>query len=382
LIQLKSTYIVEGYRLPVGKANGIYKNIIPEVLAGFLMAKLIEKHPFLKSETDEVILGCALGTGGNMARYATIDAGFDIKTPAFTVDAQCASGLKAIILADQQIKAGAHCIIAGGMESNSLTPKRQYQPNDQRSWGADTFYTEASFAPPQYGYDESLIKAAEYVAQKFNISKDTMMQWTVESHRKASYAINNGYFSQNIIPFSGNKKDQTIKVELTLERLQNAQTSQLIDQTNAAHLHDGACVHLVASNKFCDKHGLQPSFKLFASSTVAGPPNYAPMGVIWAVEDLLQKTGLKPDEIDLFEVNESFAVNALAFAQHFQVKPSKMNIFGGNLAFGHPFGASGAINLLHLIEAMKVTKAKRGIVAIAAAGGLGMAVLIEKSPEA
>ena len=121
----KATYIVEGVRLPVGKTNGIYKNVIPEVLVGELMAKLIEKHPFLKSETEEIILGCALGTGGNMARYASIEAGFEINTPAFTVDAQCASGLKAIILADQQIKTGSNCLMAGGMESNSLAPKRQ-----------------------------------------------------------------------------------------------------------------------------------------------------------------------------------------------------------------------------------------------------------------
>jgi acetyl-CoA C-acetyltransferase len=376
LIQLKSTYLVDGLRLPVGKANGVYKNVIPEVFTGYLLNHFREKYPFLQNELDEVILGCALGTGGNMARFALLEAGFAENIPAFTVDAQCASGLKAIILADNQIKAGANCILAGGMESNSLAPKRTYQPNDQRFINENANFTQASFAPDFFG-DSSLLKAAENVAKKYNISKESMMQWTAESHNKAIQAIDNEYFKDVILPYLGNEKDQTVKPNLTIETLQKSQTNQLIDYTNSAHLHDGACVHLIVSNYFCEKHNLQPSFKLFTSSSVAGAPTLAPMGVIWAVENIFQKTGLKPEDIDLYEVNESFAVNALAFGQHFQLKTSKMNIFGGNLAFGHPFGASGAINLLHLIQAMKLKNAKSGIVAIAAAGGLGMAVLVE-----
>lgn len=376
MIQLKSTYLIKGLRLPVGKANGIYKYTIPEVFTGHLLKHFLEKYSFLQNELDEIILGCALGTGGNMARYASLEAGFSENIPAYTIDAQCASGLKAIILADNQIKAGANCILAGGMESNSLAPKRFYQASDQRFINIDTNFTQAHFAPNKFG-DASLLNAAENVALKYNISKETMMEWAVESHQKASQSIENEYFNTSILPYFVNKKDQTIKPNLTFETLEKVQTNQLIDFTNAAHLHDGACVHLITSNYFCEKHNLKPSFKLQTSSTVAGSPTLAPMGVIWAVENIFQKTGLKPDDIDLFEVNESFAVNALAFARHFQIKTAKLNIFGGNLAFGHPFGASGAINLLHLMQAMKVRNAKNGIVAIAAAGGLGMAVLVE-----
>lgn len=371
------TNIIEAARIPIGKKNGIYKNIIPEVFTGFLLKSLIQKYPFLQSETDEIILGCALGTGGNMARYTTLEAGFSEKTSAYTVDAQCASGLKAIILADNQIKSGANCIIAGGMESNSLAPKRQYQPHDQRFVNVNTFFTEASFAPIKFG-ENSLLKAAENVAHKFNISKDSMIHWAVSSNIKANEAFENQYFNEIVLPYQNITADQTVKQNLTFERLNNTETNNLIDHTNTAHLHDGAAAHLLASDDFCDKYGLKPSFKIVASATAAGSPNLAPMGVIWATEKLLQKTGLKIDEIDLFEVNESFAVNALAFSQYFQVKPSKINIFGGNLAFGHPFGASGAINLLHLVQAMKVQNAKNGLVSIAAAGGLGMSVLIEK----
>jgi acetyl-CoA C-acetyltransferase len=371
-----STFIIEGLRIPIGKKNGIYKNIIPEVFTAFLLEEFRAKYSFLQNETDEIILGCAVGTGGNMARYTALQAGFSLNTAAYTIDAQCASGIKAIILADNQIKSGANCIIAGGMESNSLAPNRQYQPADQRFIDNETFYTEASFAPQNFG-EASLLKAAEKVALQFNISKKAMMQWSVESHLKAIKAIENEHFKEFILPYQQNKIDQSIKTQMTLERLIATQTDQLIDHTNTAHLHDGAAVHLLVSDVFCEKNKLKATFKIVATATAAGDPVMAPLGVIWATIKLLQETGLEIDEIALFEVNESFAVNALAFSQYFQINDSKMNIFGGNLAFGHPFGASGAINLLHLMAAMKAKNAKRGIVAIAAAGGLGMAVLIE-----
>lgn len=371
------SYIVEGIRLPIGKVNGIYKRVIPEVFTAELMKYFLQKYPYLKHETDELILGCALGTGGNMARFTALEAGFHENMPAFTIDAQCASGLKAVILANSQIKSGANCIIAGGMESNSLAPKRQYQPNDQRFIDANSFYTQASFAPDKFG-DASLLKAAENVALTYQITKEKLLEWAVESHAKASKSIHNEFLKKVIIPFENYTADQSIKADITYERLKATETQNLIDHTNTVHLHDGACVHLLASESFCKQHQLKPSFKILSTATTAGPANMAPMGVIWAVEKLLNITGQNIDAIDLFEVNESFVVNAVAFAQHFQVNTSKMNIFGGNLAFGHPFGASGAINLLHLMQAMKYQNAKLGVVSIAAAGGLGMAVMLEK----
>ncbi len=378
MITKPSSYIVEGLRLPIGKVNGLYKSIIPEVFTGKLLSRFLQKYPFLQIELDEIIMGCALGTGGNMARFSALEAGFSVNIPAYTVDAQCASGLKSIILADNQIKAGANCILAGGMESNSLAPKRAYQHNDERYFNENTFYTQANFAPSLYG-DASLIKAAENVAHQFNISKNSMIQWNVDSNKKAIETIDNKLLWEAIHPFYSFENDQSIKKDLSFERLVLNQTTQLIDHTNTSHLHDGACIHLLVSENYCKKFDLKPTFKISSSATVGGSPPLAPIGAIWAVENLFRKTGVKTEDIDLFEVNESFAINALSFAQHFQIKHSKINIFGGNLAYGHPFGASGAINLLHLIEAMKVTNAKRGIVAIAAAGGLGMAVLIEAS---
>lgn len=373
----KGTYLVEGFRLPIGKANGIYKHIIPEVFTGTLLSHFLKKKQTLKDTLDELILGCAVGTGGNMARFASLEGGLSEKIPAYTVDAQCASGLKAIILADNQIKAGANAILAGGMESNSLAPKRQYHANDQRFMTDESYFNQASFAPELFG-DSSLLNAAEKVAHQFNISKIEMIEWAVNSNHKAEQAIEIELFNKYVLPFEGIYKDQTIKKNITFDRLVKSQTSQLIDFTNTAHLHDGACVHLLVSEKYCVENSLLPKFKITATATSAVAPAVAPLGILAATEKLLQKTGMVIDEIDLFEVNESFAVNAIAFARYFHVNASKINTFGGNLAFGHPFGASGAINLLHLMTALEHTNSQKGLVAIAAAGGLGMAILIEK----
>ncbi|MBC7891600.1 MAG: hypothetical protein H7Y12_05240, partial [Sphingobacteriaceae bacterium] len=152
---------------------------------------------------------------------------------------------------------------------------------------------------------------------------------------------------------------------------------RLTDHTTAAHRHDGAGLLLLGDSAFCEKMGLNPAFRVVASALAGGPPNLAPLGVIWATEKLLAQTGRVISDVDLFEINESFAVKPLAFARHWRLPAEKINRFGGNLAYGHPFGASGAINTLHLMRALTLTGGRFGLVTAAAAGGLGVAVIIE-----
>jgi acetyl-CoA C-acetyltransferase len=372
-----NAYILDGFRLPIGKANGYYKSVMPEMLLATLLRHLQGKYTFLPNQLDELLLGVALGTGGNMARYALLEAGYPLHVPAYTLDFQCGSGLKALTIAEAQLKSDiSQCLIAGGMESNSLAPKRQYHPRDSRYVDADTFYTRATFAPTKIG-DASLPLAAQQVADQYQISKANMMDWTVNSHKKAHDALQKGYLNDVMIPFETYIADQPIRKNLTLEHLQQSQTSQLIDHTNTAHLHDGAAVLLMANKPFCDEHSLIPQFEIVASATAGGLPNQSPLGVVWATEKLLKNTGIQIDEIGLFEVNESFAVKPLAFIKHFGVSVEKVNIFGGGLAYGHPFGASGAINTLHLMQAMKIQKVRYGLVTIGVAGGQGVAMLLE-----
>ncbi len=368
-----SAYIVEGLRLPTGKANGYYKAEIPEHLMAEILRGFVRKYPSLIHVLDELVVGNALGTGGNMARYALLEAGFPLSIPATTVDTQCGAGLRSMMMAEAQLKSGqSNCIIAGGMESNSLAPLRRYHTRDFRYQDVDTYYTQAIFAPESWG-DSRLTEAARQVAESYRISKEEMIRWTLRSHRLATQAED--LLADIRIPYQRFFSDQPIRKNLTETQLFSTQTASLIDHTNTAHLHDGAAgILLVNESKILD---YQPKFKILTSALAGGVPSLAPAGVIWATEKLLSQSGRSIQDIDLFEVNESFAVKPLAFMRHWAISEEKVNIFGGNLAYGHPFGASGTINLIHLMRALEHTRKRFGLVTAGVAGGIGVAIMIE-----
>jgi acetyl-CoA C-acetyltransferase len=371
---MPNAYLIEGLRTPVGKANGYYRDIIPEHLFAALLRELRHRHP--DWPVDEVLAGVALGTGGNMARYALLEAGFPEELPGTTLDMQCGAGLRTLIAAEAQLKSGlSTAVLAGGMESNSLAPKRQYHPRDFRFVDEATYFTKASFVPSSAGPDE-LTEAAARAAGQFGLSKADMMAWTIRSHERAGSSRE--IIETIIHPLNGKTADQAVRPGLSIEQLAATQTSSLIDHTNTAHLHDGAGVYWLGNEAFCEQTGIQPSFRIVASAVAGGPPGLAPLGVIWATEKLLRQTGISVSTIDLFEINESFAVKPLAFLKHWGISPEKVNIFGGNLAYGHPFGASGLLNTLHLTLALKHTGSRLGLVAAGVAGGLGAALLIEQ----
>lgn len=375
---MQKSYIIEGFRIPTGKKGGYYKKVIPEVFTAHIINHFLEKHPFLREKVDEVILGVSVGTGGNMARFTVLESNLDIKTPATTIDFQCGSSLKAISIANNQIKSNqSDCIFVGGMESNSLAPLRQFHKYDHRFINEETFYQQAAFAPSMYG-ESNLLNAARNVANEYSLSKEEMLEWTFESHKKAQNTIENEFLKSVILPFHSHTTDQTIKFDLEKKNLQKSQTEDLIDHTNTAHLHDGASVLMMFSEKFCIENNIQPKFEIIDSQSCGGEPTQAPKGVIWATQKLLQKNNLSISAIDLFEINESFALKPIVFIKHFAVDAQKVNIFGGNLAFGHPFGASGAMNLLHLMRALEVQNKETGLVSMGVAGGLGISTLIKR----
>ncbi len=374
----RDAFLIDGLRLPVGKAGGRYKTVIPERFTAHLLRAFREKYPLLDTELDELLLGTAVGTGGNPARYALLEAGFSPTIPATTIDFQCGAGLRALAVGEAQLKSGqSACLLVGGMESASLAPRRQYHPRDERFTKETDFYERAQFAPENFG-GLDLMEAAENAALATGISKEELMAWTAESHRRAAQTVADEHLKTSIIPWGDVWVDQPIRPNLRVETLRAGQTPRLTDHTTAAHRHDGVGLLLLGSSDFCEKMSLKPAFRVVASALAGGPPHLAPLGVIWATEKLLAQTGRVIADVDLFEVNESFAVKPLAFARHWGLPAEKINKFGGNLAYGHPFGASGAINTLHLMRTLTLTGGRLGLVTAAAAGGLGVAVLIEK----
>lgn len=364
-------YIHQALRLPTGKANGIYKDSIPEALMVAVLKEMQARSGVLP---DELILANAFGTGGNMGRYASLLAGFPEEIPVTTIDSQCSGGLRAIELSCAVISSGnAERVIAGGMESHSMAPLKSYREGDPRKKGP--YYTTAAFAPGEPAVDESaaggqdtLLKAAENTALKHRIPKAEMLRWTQDSHRKAADPEVQNLLSRFIHRLAPQHRDQSIRSGTNFSTLS---TAELIDRTVSAHYNDGAAAVMLENRP---ENALA---KIVATYTTGWDPRFAPEAVLPAAAGVLKKAGLTADDIDIFEVNESFSLIPAIFAKEFNVRPDRINVLGGNLAYGHPFGASGTINLIHLVAALKWKNAKCGLVVLPAAGGLATAMIIE-----
>ncbi|SHE33467.1 acetyl-CoA C-acetyltransferase [Caldanaerobius fijiensis DSM 17918] len=383
---MKSAYIVGGLRSPIGKTNGVLKNLLPHKMAAILLNKLIDKYNINCGAIDKVILANAVGPGGNIARLSLLEAGWSFSIPGVTVDFQCGGGLEAVNLAAHHIVSGqCEMVIAGGVESTSMEPKRQYNKNDPRYKGEGVFYKRAQFSPESIG-DPDMLESAENVASNLNISRREMDLWAIESHRRAAEASKQKLLKDVIVPLSVNgtviSYDESIRAGMSLKLAEKARSvvrkGGSITAVNACLTHDGAAVILVASKEALEKYGLKPSAKIIEAVDAGVDPNLSPLGVIAAVQKLIKKTNVKIDDIDAFEVNEAFAVKVLAFIKEFNISPEKVNIWGGALAYGHPYGASGAIILIHLLEILKKLNKRIGVAAIGVAGGQGAAMMIER----
>lgn len=382
---MKNVYIVDGCRTPIGKTNGILSRYLPEKLGAAVLNALLVRNKIQPKNIDEVILGNAVGPGGNMARLAVLEAGWDQSIPGTTIDFQCGSGMKSILLASCMIKASeADLVVAGGLESTSLEPFRRYHNKDPKFEGEDIFYTRAQFSPKHIG-DPDMLAGAENTGELYQISRTDMDRWTLMSHKRAADTREKHKLNEIIISLEENKRmvDEGIREKLSLKLL--SKITSLVKENgritcgNACLTHDGACGILLASKRAIEKYELHPVAKIEAIESVGVDPNYPPIGAIKAVQEILSKNDLLPNEIDAYEVNEAFAVKVLAFIQELGILEDKINRWGGALAYGHPYGASGAVITLHLAEILKQESKERGIAAIGAAGGQGSAILIENT---
>ena len=368
--------IADIIRTPTGKRGGLHRGQIPEELTARLLRKLRERNGFLVSGAD-IILGNSIGTLGNMARNAALRAGFDEQTRASTIDFQCGGTYESLRIGMALCESGAaEFVITGGMESNSLRPQRNYSRDDPR-FLEDKELLNAEFSP---FHSNDLKTAAEHLSLKYGITKDETHQWTLRSHHLAELISRSSLYLDHVIGFSGGEIDETIRRELSLELLRKASTTNLVDRTNTADFHDGAGVALIASEQTLNRMGIRPLCRIPALKIVGISPDKAPEGCIAAAEALIQEQGIPMDDISLFEINESFAAKPIAFSRHFHVDTSQTNVMGGNLAMGHPFAASGIINILNMVLALKEKRRKFGRVSAGIAGGYGAAVLIENIP--
>ncbi|OMP67254.1 acetyl-CoA C-acyltransferase [Domibacillus epiphyticus] len=351
-----SVYITGAYRTPVGIKNGMFKEIGAAELAAPVIKTL---YANLDSPPDEVILGNVTGPGGNIARLSALLAGLPDTVPGLTVDRQCSSGLEAIRIGASLIHSGqADLIIAGGCESSSTSPRPE----------------KAIFSPDYIGDPEMGI-AAEWLAAREHISRKEQDDFAIRSYKRYYESYDQGFFQNEVIPVHGIKADESAVKKRPIEKMAGRakaafQTGGTVTAINSSAHNDAACAVTITSKA---NRGL----KIIGSAAAGADPNFPAATPVPAIKKLLQQTCLTPSDIDLWEINEAFAVKILYTARELTIPLEKINVFGGGIALGHPYGASGAMLALRLFYGMPHKLAKYGVAAVGSAGGIGVAMLFE-----
>jgi acetyl-CoA acyltransferase len=383
--------VIDCLRTPIGKApKGTLRNTRPDDLAAFVVQALLKKFPQVRpDEIDDFILGCAFPEGEagmNMARAVVLRAGLPNTVPALTINRFCSSGLQAIALAAERIRAGsADLIIAGGAESMSMIPMtgNKLAPNP---WLVDNL-------PQTY---MGMGMTAECVRKKYGINREDADRFALRSHQNAIKAQAAGCFDEEIVPvevestvFNGKpkrvkttfSKDEGPRADTSLEALGKLKpafsTDGVATAGNSSQTSDGAAVAIVMSEKKAQELGLKPMVRFVSFAVGAVPPEIMGIGPVVAIPKALKLAGLKLGDIDLFELNEAFAVQALAVVREAGVDPEKVNVNGGAIALGHPLGCTGAKLTATILREMKRRNSKYGMVSMCIGGGQGAAGIFE-----
>ena len=385
-------YIIKGYRSAVGKANkGGFKNYRSDDLAVDVVKYLAEQVPELDPTTvDDLIVGCANPEGEQGLQIGRLIAAraLGIEVPGITINRYCASGLEAISMAVAKIKAGmGHVYIAGGTESMSLLPMTGYKLAPSYKANLDNI-----------NYHVSMGATAEAVAAKYNITREAADAFSVASHQKAAKAIDSGIFNDEIVPITieevfvkNGKKvtashtvaiDEGVRRETTMEGLGKLRAAfkvgGVVTAGNSSQTSDGAAFTLVMSEEKVKELGLEPIARMAGCAVGGVDPLYMGIGPCVAIPKALQQAGLKVADIDLTELNEAFATQALAVIQESGLNPENVNVNGGAIAMGHPLGCTGAKLSIQLLNEMKRRDQKYGMVTACVGGGQGITGIFER----
>lgn len=468
---MDKVYLLGGRRSYIGVENGIYRNVSAEELGAFVIKKVMDSYDISPEDIDLVAVGNAIGAGGNIGRLASLMAGVSEKTPVVTVDSQCGSGLAAIMQAAMQIELGmADVAIAGGFESSSTAPVRSINKrHPDFSDDGDNVFKVAKFKPG--AYDElAMFKGAEKCAATFGMDRHELDMYAIRSHRRAAQARENGELD-DILAGSFYEYDRSRRAVEDDEpgKCENAEAEQHKNRTltrkehpekdegirdriseklltrlpalvpggsyitagNVCLTNDGAAFVLLCSERFLKKYKenkkyikdmneiIHP-FKVVDIVSVGASPDMSPVSIVPAIDKLLERNSLKASDILAWEYNEAFAVIDKLMESYVNKDFSNANVFGGALAYGHPYGASGGIITLHLMKAMEklmaeeaevsannsvdneagynnvdnkdwnivvkgedvsetdVSETRYGVCAVAAAGGIGTAMLVSR----
>jgi 3-oxoadipyl-CoA thiolase len=398
----KAAYVVDAIRTPIAKYRGGLASVRADDLAAHVIRALGERQAGLFEHLDHVLFGATNQSGEdnrNVARMALLLAGVSYDVPAVTVNRLCGSGLEAVQDGVRMIALGeADVVVAGGVENMTRSPYSMAKPTEPFARTPPVIYdTTIGWRYPNAKMAErfeliGLGETAENVAKKFDIPRAEQDEFALQSHKKAAAAWDARAFANEIVPVPvpGEKgsvvqfaRDESIRADTTLEKLAKLEPAfkkgGTVTAGNSSPLNDGAAAVCLASEEGCKALGVQPLARVIAGATVGVDPNYMGEGPIPATKKALARAGLRVPNVDLVELNEAFAAQAIACQRGLDLDPTRVNVRGGAIALGHPIGASGARIVGTLVHAMRARGAKIGLATLCIGVGQGMSMLFEST---
>lgn len=386
-------YLVDGARTPIGSFNGAFKDVPAHELGATAARGAFERSGVMAGEVEEVVMGCIgqVGPDAFNARRVALAAGVPEHVPAFTVNRLCGSGLQAIWSAALQLQGtDAGLALAGGDESMSRMPFYDFGPRGYAGLGNRTLVDGTVMMLTDPFHDVHMGITAENVAERYGITRDMQDEFALASQRKAASPEARAAFAEEIVPVEiGGRKPRTVdtdehpRPDTTAEILAGLRAAFRKDGTvtagNASGINDGAGAVVLATEAEVQRRGLNPLVTLEAVTTAGIDPLFMGYAPVLALKSLFEKTGVSADEIDVFEVNEAFAAQAVAVVRDAGIDPEKVNPYGGGIALGHPVGATGAILSVRVAKDLKRRGLRYGVVTMCIGGGQALAALYKRA---
>lgn len=390
----EDSIVITGFsRTPMGAFQGVLSEVSAPMLGGIAIEEAVKRSGISPSDVDETIMGIVLpaGLGQAPARQAAIHAGVPLDKGATTINKMCGSGLKAVMIAHDQIKAGTSDImVAGGMESMTNAPYLLPKARGGMRMGHAEVKDHMFLDGLEDAYDKGKLMGcfADITADKYSFTREAQDEFAIESVKRAQNAIENGWFKDEIVPVSIEARKGTIVVDTdesplkaNIEKIPSLRPAfgkeGTVTAANASSISDGAAAVVMMKESAAQAKSIAPIAKIVAHTTNAHEPNWFTTAPVGAVQKIFDKTGWSVDDVDVFEINEAFAVVTMAAMKDLNIPHSKVNIHGGACALGHPIGASGARILVTLISALKRVNGKKGIATLCIGGGEAVALAIE-----
>lgn len=382
---MPEAYIIDAARTPVGRRRGALAAAHPVDLAAHVIGALVERNGVDPASVDDVILGCLDNIGpqaGDIARTAALAAGLPETVPGVTIDRQCGSSQQAVHFAAQAVMSGtADLIVAGGVQNMSQIPLMSSVTAGE-AFGVRDPYSGSTRWRARYG-DETIsqFRGAEMIAEKWGIDREAMEQYALESHRRALQAIAGGRFAAEILPYQQMTTDEGPRADTTPEKmaaLPSLTPGGRLSAAVASQISDGASGMLIASAEAVRRHDLAPRARIHHLTVLGADPVMMLAAPIPATERALERTGMRIDDFDVFEVNEAFAPVVMAWLQETGADPERVNPNGGAIALGHPLGATGTRLMTTMLHELERSGGRYGLQTMCEGGGQANVTIIER----